>query len=317
MIAELASARACELVRGQFRGLRDPKRADVVTGALWIRDCKITNDGTRATFQLRASGWQWAAQSQTKAGATFALRQYVRFDAAVTMRGAFDIGYAPKSHVVSLWFSPTGKPEIEFTPVGELEVDRTSAWASILGGLSSVFSDSPEQLAETTAKQQGTQQFQTTLADGLAVTIDLCTGLSRFNLGRLPKGKMQPADVGETKRVPLELQPGGVMIAGPQLATRGMTVHAETTRGGARVALMCAKDAETIAGNFLAGRPTSARPVLGQVDVRGKAKLAIKPAKCPVVTVAWPLQRSAVTFSLLRLPSEIARSTGGPLLQCK
>src|SRR6266540_2474493 len=71
MLAELASAKACTMIRGQFRGLRDPERPDVVTGVLWIRGCKIDSDGTQVTFHLKCSGWQWAQQSQHKAGGTF------------------------------------------------------------------------------------------------------------------------------------------------------------------------------------------------------------------------------------------------------
>ena len=43
-------------------------------------------------------------------------------------------------------------------------------------------------------------------ATWLSVTINLCTGLSRFGLGREPKGAMDKPDAGETKRVPIELQ---------------------------------------------------------------------------------------------------------------
>jgi hypothetical protein len=149
------------------------------------------------------------------------------------------------------------------------------------------------------------------------VTINLCTGLSRFNLGRQPKGEMQPADVGETKRVPVELQPGGVMIAGPQLAGNGMTVHAETTQGAVRLTLVCADDAETVATAFVNGRVPTNVPLLGSVEVRGKAKLHIKPAKCLVAVVTSALGNQPATYSWLRLPSEIAGSTGGPLMQCE
>ena len=317
MLADVASAKACEMVRGQFRGLRAPDRPGLVTGTLWIRDCKLTNDGTNVKFELSGNGWQWAQQSKTKAGGTFSVHQYVRFGFHVTMPGAIDIGYDRAAHVVSLWFTPKGKPQVDFKPVGAVEVDRESTWASIIGGLSAAFSDSPEELAETDAKKQGTQQFASTLADGLAVTIDLCSGLSRFNLGRRPKGKMQPPDVGETKRVPLELQPGGVMIAGPQLASRGMTIHAEATAGAVRVALVCAKDADAIAEAFVTGKPPGPVPILGQLDLRSKGTLKIKPAKCPVVAVAQSIGETPATFAWLRPPSEIARSTGGPILACR
>jgi hypothetical protein len=316
MLADLASAKACEMMEGQFRGTRAPDRPGVVTGVLWIRDCQITNDGTRVSFRMIGNGWQWSDQKKQKAGGTFHVQQYVRFGVDVTIPGAFDLAYDRRDHVVSLWFTPSGPPKIDFQPVGEVEVDREGAWSSVVGALGSVFASSPEDMAEREAKKQGTGQFRDTLADGLGVTIDLCTGLSRFNLGRRQKGQMQRPDVGETHRVPVEIQPGGVMLAGPQLAGNGMTVHAETTAGAARVELVCAKDAEEIAGAFLAGRDVAARS-LGGVDVRGKATVKIKPASCPVVAVARALDGKPATVSWLRLPSEIARSTGGPILRCK
>src|SRR5207248_2883611 len=112
-----------------------------------------------------------------------------------------------------------------FTPRGDFAVDERGAWASILGALGSAIGSSPEDQAADQAKQQGTAQMQQQLADGLAVTIDLCSGLTRFNLGRPPKGRMQPPDVGESHAVPFELQPGGMMALGPYLAPAGMTAH--------------------------------------------------------------------------------------------
>lgn len=317
MLSDVASAKACEMIEGQFRGTRDKDRPGVVTGVLWIRECKITNDDTRVEFRLAGNGWQWSDQKKTKAGGTFHVRQYVRFAVDVRLPGAFDIAYDRKDHVVSLWFTPSGPPKIDFKPVGDLEVDREGAWASVVGALGSVFAASPEKLAAKDARKQGTGQFETTLADGLAVTIDLCTGLSRFNLGRPQKGEMTRPDVGETFHVPVEIQPGGVMLAGPQLASNGMTVHAETTAGAARLELMCAQQAEEVAAAFVAGREATATAVLGAADVRGKATISIKPTRCPVVGVARALDGKPATISWLRPASEIARATGGPILHCR
>lgn len=316
MLAEIASAKACEMIRGQYRGLRAAERPGLVTGVLWIRDCKITNEGTNVTFRLGGNGWQWAAQAKKKAGGKFSIAQYVKFDVDVTMPGTLDIAYARADHVVSLWFTPRGTPRVEFRPIGDFDVDRHGAWSSVVGALGSVFASSPEELAEKDARKQGTQQFETTLADGLAVTINLCTGLSRFNLGRRGKGEMQPPDVGETKRVPIELHPGGYVFAGPQLASKGMTIHAQTKRGAARIMLACADQADKIASAYLADRPMPVHVYLGQTDVRGRAKLTIKPASCPVVALAFPLDGQPATLAWLRMPSEIARSTGGPVIQC-
>ena len=305
------------MIRGQFRALRAPDHPELATGVLWIRDCDITNEGTRVTFHLKGVGWQWADQTKKKAGGTFVVRQYVRFAVDAKLPGALDLGYDRANHVVSLWFTPSSSADVELTPVGEVEVDRKSTWASIVGAVGGVFSDSPEEMAAGEAKQQGTRELENQLADGLAVTINVCTGLSRFNLRRQPKGKMQPADVGETKRVPIELQPGGMMIVGPQLAPNGMTIDVEAQHGAVRIALVCANYAENMATAFVANREPSAVPLLGQIDVRTKGKLHIKPVKCPVVVVARPLGDAPVRFAWLRPSWEIARSTGGPLMHCR
>src|SRR5258705_1350538 len=64
LLADIASAKACELIRNQFRGLRAPDNHDLVTGTLWIRDCKITHDGPNVTLELIGNGWQWADQTK-------------------------------------------------------------------------------------------------------------------------------------------------------------------------------------------------------------------------------------------------------------
>jgi hypothetical protein len=300
------------MFRGQFRGLRAAEHPELVTGVLWIRDCEITNHGTQSVFRLIGDGWQWIDQTKKQAKGKFQVRQYVRFGVHVTMPGAFDIGYDRDRHIVSLWFTPATTPQIDFTPREDFDVDRKGAWSEVVGALATAFSSSPEERAEVDAKKQGTQQFETTLADGLAMTIDLCTGLGRFNLGRRPKGTMQPPDVGETKRVPVELHPGGLVISGPQLAPRGMTVYAEATQGAARLVATC--EAENAALAFVDGHESATRE-LASVDVRGKATLRVPPTKCPVAIIARSLDDAPATLAWLRPPSEIARSTGGPIMK--
>jgi hypothetical protein len=315
MLSELASSKACSMIEGQFRPLRAPDRRDTVTGTLWIRDCRVAVDGTRVTFHLAGNGWQWADQTRRRAGGTFVVRQYVKFGVEVELPGTLDVAYDPGSHVASLWFSPSAAPAIRFEPVGDVEVDRDGAWASVLGGVSSLFASSPERQARRQATAQGTRQFEDELADGMAVTIQLCTGLVRFNLGRPAKGAMQPPDAGETHDVPVELQPGGLMVFGPQLAPAGMSIRV-TARGGAvRVAMACAAKAEQVAEAFLGGDLGEA-PYLAVADVRGTEQLRVPAQRCPVAVLARSLEAHPVTFGWRRPPAEAARSTGGPLIRC-
>ena len=161
MIAEIASAKVCDLVRGQFRPLRAVDNPDLVTGILWIRECKITNSGTKATFELAGDGWQWAEQQQKKAGATFAIRQYVKFGMTATLPGTLDVAYDRHDHIMSLWFTPERTPEVVFTPHGSIDVDRKGAWASVVGAIGGIFGHSPGHMALGQAKVQGGHQLET------------------------------------------------------------------------------------------------------------------------------------------------------------
>ena len=319
MLSELASAKACELVRGQFRPLRDPKRVDVVTGLMWIRDCKITNAGAKVTFVLSGNGWQWADQQQKKAGGTFAIQQYVTFGMTATIPGALDVAYDRHDHVMSLWFTPSRLPEVVFTPIGGIDVDSKGAWSSVVGAIGSVFAHSPEHMAKNVATTQGDHELEKQLADGLSVTINLCTGLSRFGLGREPKGKMDLADAGETKQVPIELHPNSLMVFGPQLVgDAGFTANVESPTGIVHVDLACRDQAELLAAAYAARQPLPRIKTLASKEVFGKASLRIPHASCMVSVIARQLVPDAreLTFEWQRPAEEIARSTGGPLIAC-
>jgi hypothetical protein len=313
MLAELAAHKACTLIRGLFRGLRDSKRPDVVTGIIWIRDCRITADGTRVTFALSANGWQWVAEEKEKAGATFEVRDHVRFEVEAKIPGALDIGYSRKTHVASLWFTPTRAPEVRFTPVGRLEVDEQGTWSEIFGALSSVVGMSPEEKATDQADDKGTDRFRRQLGDGLSATIDLCSGVRRDGPGRPGNGTMVPRDIGETRRIPAELHENGLAVFGPHEAKDGMTIHVRARDGAVRVELMCQDDGEALAEAFVHGRPLPAVRALATRDVHDKATLKVKSARCPLHVVARPITAGA-TFDWYRPDREAA---AGPLIDCE
>jgi hypothetical protein len=320
LLAELASAKACELMRGQFRPLRALDRPEVVTGALWIRGCKITNVGTKVTFVLTGNGWQWAEQEQHKAGGTFAIKQYVKFGMTATIPGALDVAYDRSSHVMSMWFTPAQAPDVTFTPVGGIDVDAKGAWSSVIGALGSVFAQSPEHLAKSEAKDQGGHELQKQLSDGLSVTINLCSGLSRFGLGREPKGAMDKPDAGETKKVPIELQQNAVMIFGPQLVGEaGFTANVDSPDGTVHADLVCRDQAEALAAAYADGQPLPRIKTLASKDIRGKGSLRVTKASCQVQLIAQSLEPNARAFSFAwqRPPAEVAKSTGGPLISCE
>jgi hypothetical protein len=315
MLAELASSKACEMIRGSYRALRGSQEPTTTTGLLSIRDCDLENDGTHVKFTLGGVGWQWADQTQKKAGGTFKLREYVKFHVKAVLQGPLDIGYDREKHVVSIWFSPTKPPDVKFDPVGDVDVDEKGLWSDVIGGLSTVFGASPDEQGEKQAKKQGTHEFEDQLADGMTVAIDLCTGYQRFSMGRPQKGDLGPPDPGETKEKPVAISPGGMLVFGPFLAPDGMTVKINAN-GPLRVGLACEDDVRPAVDAFVNEQPEPAIRTLDQADVNGSGSLKIKPQKCKVALVTKSLSQERVTFGWQRPASEIAQSTGGPAIRC-
>ena len=179
---------ACEHIRGHFQALSATGRPSVMSGALWIHGCRISNTGTRVKFRLEGSGWQWIDEETKKAGGTFAVHQYVRFGVVATIAGTLDLGYDPRSHVASILFSLQGDPDVQFTPIGKLDVDAEGAWSSVLGAASSLLASSPGDSASEDVKEQGATQFRRRFAEGISVTVDLCTGMIRSGIGHTARG---------------------------------------------------------------------------------------------------------------------------------
>jgi hypothetical protein len=313
-LADIAAAKACNLIRGKLRALRDSERPDVATGVLWIKDCKIDSRGTKIDFQISGEGWQWAEETTKKAGATFEVAQYVRFAVDARIPGSLDIAYGKKSHVLSIWFSPTERPEIDFETIGEVEVDEQGAWSSILGALSAAVGQSPDQQGEQQAQDKGTFEFTRSFADGLSVTIDACRGLMRFSLGRPSTGEMVEPDVGETRDIPVELEPDGLILLGPYPAPSRMTAQVNVREGAVRAELYCHDDGEKLADAFLHGGGAAPEPLASKL-VRGEATLRARRPGCDVVFAARPVGGRAV-LDWKRPTSEEARAAGGPLIEC-
>ena len=320
LVAELTAAKACEMIKGQFRGLKDKKDPTKITGIVWLRECRITNGGKSVSFHLGGNGWQWVDVVKKKAGATFDLKQYVRFSMQLEVKGTLDLGYDPKTHVVSFWFTPQSEPAVRFEPIGEVDMDEEGAWSAVVGAMSIVTGSTIDGRAEKESKKEGTKAFRGAFAEGFAVTMDLCKGLSRFGLERPGTGKMVAPDPGESKSVPIELHPGGLMLFGPYEAPRGMTIDVTARTGEVQTDIICQEEAEELAEVFLSGAdavpPTR---TLSTDSVAGREKLKAKGNKCKVMVMARtpPGAKQPVTFDWLRPPKEHARATmGGPILQC-
>jgi len=310
MVADVASAKACEMMRGQFRPLRAADRPEVVTGVLWIRDCTITNHDTHVRMQLGGVGWQWAHQEKKQAGAHFVVNQYVKFGVHATIDGTLDLAFDRRDHVLSFWFTPAHAPEIAFDPIGGVAVQRKGLWSKVIGAIGSADKKGAKQ-----AKQQGTQQFVEQLGRGLAVAIDLCSGYQRFTIGRPTKGSLGPPDAGETPKVPIELAPNALFVFGPELDPHGMSIDVDTD-GPVDVALVCADNAEELADAYAHGRAAPPRLALAGKVVTGHARLHTPARTCKVAVVARSVAPKTVHMDWKRPAGEQARSTGGPVLRC-
>jgi hypothetical protein len=321
MAAELVSARVCDMIRGHFQALYAPGRPEAVTGVLWVRQCTSSSDGTRLRFDLAGEGWQWVKEKKGGGGATFAVEQYVRFRLTASVWGEIDVAYDQSSHVASLWFSPVAEPNVTFATIGGVEVDPEGVWSSVLGAVSSLAASSPEEQAKKQATAEGMREMKRKFAQGISITVNLCTGLIRSGFGRNVKGTMRPPGVGESRQIWVELEPRGVMIIGPVNAPTAMTVDVAVSKGAVQVALVCNDEAETVAQAFMQGRELPVVPELASRDVRDHATLAARSPNCPVSLVAraLPMQdvvRPVAVFSWRRAPGESALSTGGPIIRC-
>lgn len=192
------------------------------------------------------------------------------------------------------------------------------AWSSIVGAMGAITGSSPDEKGEEQSKERGAKEFRKSFADGFAVTLDLCTGLSRFGLDRPRRGKMIAPDLGETRQVPAELRPGGLMINGPHVAERGMRLRVHARTGPVRAELLCQDDAESLAKAFMADpkRLPATRPLASTV-VHGTGTLRTRGTTCPVMVVTRPLASRPVTFDWQRPSAETARASGGPIIQCE
>jgi hypothetical protein len=315
MLAEIASSKACEMIKGAFRALKGSEDPSVITGMLSIRDCKMTNKGTHVTYELAGVGWQWADQTKKKAGGTFVMRDYVTFGVKARIEGTLDIAYDTNDHVVSLWYTPSEKPTVTFEPIGDVDVVEKGAWSEVVGGLSTVIGSSPDKQGEKQAKKQGTNEFENELAEGMTVAIDLCTGYQRFTLGLPKKGQLGPPNAGETFKQPIELEKNGMLVFGPYFAQDGMnvTLHSD---GPVRAGLVCADDVVPAVDAFTHKQPLPVIPTLDQTDVNGSGTLEVKPQRCKVVLVVKSMAETKVRFDWARPPREIAQSTGGPAIHC-
>lgn len=314
MVSELMASKACEGLRGSFRSLRSPKDPNAITGVLWVKGCEMQSAGTGASVQLSGDGWQWADEIKHQAGGTFAVREYLKFHIDASLDGSVDFAFDRGDHVASTWFTPSHPASVAFTRLHDVSVDKRGAWSTVLGLGGRVVGQNPNTKANAMASEKGRGEMQKQLDSGFSATVALCTGTARFGIGRYPKGQLIPPDTVESAEIPVQLEPGGLGIFGPQLAPHGEHVDVVVTTGAAKVSLACQDDARPVAEAFLANQSLPAVKALATAEVHDRATLIAKPQHCPVVVIVEPLAETVLT--LQRPAGELAASFGGPMVSC-
>ncbi|HEX3475913.1 MAG TPA: hypothetical protein VHT91_12895 [Kofleriaceae bacterium] len=285
LLVAIADSRACQEVRNTFHSLRSSDAPDTVTGELWIRECNIESHGTHLKFHFAGDGWQRVDQSTKKLGAKFSVNEYVRFHASATLEGTLDLAYEPKTHIATLWFKPTRSPDVKFDPPDKVDVDTHGLWSSIIGGIAKAVGKAPEKEAKKQVEQQGQQAFASKLDDGMTVTFNACSGSTRSQFGLLAPGTEAPLDVGDTTQVEIELKRGGVLIFGPEFATRPVSIDVRASSGPVHVEAACAAETEKLAKAYVAGEPLPQIETIASAQVTGHRQLALARPRCPYAVI--------------------------------
>ena len=286
LLVAIADSRTCKEVRNSFHSLRSSDAPDTVTGDLWIRECDIESHGTRLKLHFAGDGWQRVDQSTKKLGAEFSVNEYVRFHASATLEGTLDLAYEPKTHIATLWFKPTRPPDVTFEPLGKVQVDEHGLWSSIVGGIATVVGKAPGKEARKQVEQQGQQSFASKLDDGMTVTFNACSGSTRSQFGLLPPGTEAPLDVGDTTKVEVELKRGGILVFGPEYATKPVSIDVRAASGPVHVEAACLDETEKLAKAYAAGEPLPQIKTIAAAQVSGHRQLALAKPRCPFAVIA-------------------------------
>ena len=312
LLAEIVDSRACQDLRNTYRALHGVQNPDVVAGTLWIRECAIESDGTNVTVRLAGDGWEWLHQKKEEAEAHFAVQQYIKFHVAATIRGTIDVSYAPKPKLVTVRFTPSGQPAVQFQPIGNVSVDEQGIWASIIGSVESVVSESPSQQAQQEVQKQGAQSFVSMLDQGVTITVDACTGQVRAGFGKSPEVTTPKLSAAKPSSAPIVVHQGGLLVFGPETVGEQMTVVVDVSSGTVHIDVACRAQADKLADAFRRGAPLPALKTLASGDVTSSARLRVADGHCPVAVIAQA-RTPAAKFSWKREPPA---PSGEPLIEC-
>lgn len=296
-LTDVAAGRACERLEGQFRNLKSKGRDDesAVTGSLWIQECRassLEDDPHMMKLSINAAGWRWIYQKKEKFAADFVVSEYGRFEVTIDILGRLDTHYDPQEKVLALWFLPQGEPKLSFSQVGDIEVNEEGLWASVLGGIASVFMQSPEAMAAETFQQLGRKKLTQQLEQGFSIAVDFCSGQIYTQMAKLSRQELVSAlEIKPVNQATLaQMHPEGLLIVGPFSATsEKLQVKISHTSGNQlRAQLVCQDSAKRIASAFMDDEAIPEVRVL--TDNTAGSLLTIDGAigNCPIALVAQP-----------------------------
>jgi len=297
LLRDVAAAQLCSSLEGGFSGLPDSdSEADGgVTpsgGRLWIRECEVESQGDQLVVSVGGPGWAWL--SQGKSG--FAVRDYLRLSALMTITGELDLAYNRDKRVVSVWFSPRGPVRSKVAPIGNVPVVAENVLAKILSAFSSVREYTQEE-ARDAVIQDGADLFNDALENGFTLTADLCRGQVDSLVGALRNGEapVRPYPSDELRWLANErvkLRRGGLDVAGPwQMKTAPLSLDIEVEEGpGIEVRVVCQRQAEEVVDAYLHRRdePSLTAHSYATIGEGQSNQLTVDTRDCPLVMLVRP-----------------------------
>ena len=305
-LTDVVAGQACERLEGQFRGLESDDRNSkpVFTGTLWIKECRagsVDGEPHKLTLSINAEGWRWIYRKKEKLAAEFVVSDYGKFDVAVDVTGRLDAVYDPRAKVMALWFLPQGEPRVRFSHVSDIDVDEEGLWASVLGGVASVFMHSPEDLATETFQQLGRKKLTQKLAEGFSVATDFCTGRTFTQLAKLSKEQLissvEQKAIVPTRRV--QIHPDGLVIVGP-LSAKSEKLQVKingTSANQLRAQLICQDSAERLARAFINNELLPDVQVLATNEGGSLLTVDAAPGNCPIALITRPSGQTERPFN--------------------
>ncbi|MFK7985397.1 MAG: hypothetical protein AB8I08_05155 [Sandaracinaceae bacterium] len=304
LVMDLAVARACPMLEGRFLPLPENRRErpagvlPLTEGRLWVRECEVSRRGDQLHIALSGQGWQWVEQSRPGPfGSSFSVRGTVRFQASLALEGLLDVRYDESNHLAMLTVTPAESPTARVVPIGTVPVEPDGGWSGLIAGLGGLFGMNAQAQAGQMLEAEAEATLQRELARGMTFSLDLCTRQLDGSLGALADGQSPPARPYDNDGRPwLENATGrvhieGLDLSGPWGGDEGpLRVDIAIEEGRSLdVTLLCAEDAEALAGGYLAtGVP--ARPA-------GLERRTIRASAAGSLTM--PFDRCAAPYVLL------------------